>query len=489
MRSLLTRPAQNGALTLPLPQDDPRLGDYVAMARRQWQVIVALAFVVAALAVVASYALPSPVQARTLVVLESETRPLPGGDDTPPDVSLELAIAQSEEVEDRAEEALGREPVVAIAQVADRPLLTITASGTDEEAAERAANAYAAAFIAVRNDRVATALQVGLESVEARLVTLTSVDASTTAVDPQELTRLRLAAELLGQAATSGDLAAVEAAAEQVRDAAAEPLVTDDALLLVRRTQLQQLTDQLVVAIDTLEAAGPRIAVEAEVVDARGVLSLLPVALVAGALLGVGVGLVRELRDGTVHRAVELPSRTGGAPLVAELTPDGDGAEPLRSAVLLARPRGGIVQIAAVDRLGPEAVVARTLEQALRQAGREVDVVDARPADGGNSAVAASPGERTAPPEVAAAHPGFARCLAERVGEGRLVLVLSPTAVPSGDAALVATAADSSLLVVDLGHDRRTDVQAAAQVLSKARDGLLGTVTVTGSQLAAPAPR
>lgn len=465
-----------------LPDDDPRLSDYTAMARRQWPLVLGTTVAVALLASLVTLLLPQPEKARVLVILQSETRPIPEENPSPADPALELAVAQSEEVKRRAHARIGAPHEAEIAQVADRPLLTITASSSQADEAARTANAYAAAFIEVRNEQVAAALQAGLESVEDRLLSLEpKAGTSTTMVDPDELAQLRLAAELLGDAATSGDLAAVETAVAQVQAAASQPLVGDDALLLVRRTQLEQLADQLVVAISALQAAGPRIAVEAEPQDVTGGLSrVLPAALVAGLLLGLAAALARELHQATVQGASELPTLTGGAPVLAELGSGHSGHEALRAAVLLALPDGGVLQIAGVSS-GAEAAVLDGLRTALELAHRDVIVADLR----GTSAPEGQDEGWVRLP-VPVAHRSFAALLAQHADGSRLVLALSPLAQEAGDAALVAQASDASLLAVVPGQDRRPAVRRASTVLRRSRLGLLGTVTVRPEVLRRP---
>lgn len=461
-----------------LPHDDPRLSDYVAMARRQWRVVLAVALLVTVLAGLASVLREPPATARALVTLQSETAPLGTASGTPPDTSLELAVAQSLAVEELVAEQVGGAPSVEVAQVADRPLLTFTASASEADEAVRVADAYAAAFIELRNEQVATVLQAGLEAVQDRLSSLIPSTGPTTSVDPADLAELRLAAELLGEAATSGDLASVEAAAQQVQRAAAEPLVTDEALLLVRETRLEQLADQLVVTMSALQAAGPRVVVEAEPEDRVGGLgTALPLGLVAGVLLGLAVGLARELRDPTVHLASELPGRTAGAPVLAELDDRGDGVDRLRAAVLLALPQGGVLQVAAVSSSAGDAL-AGALAGALRQAGRDVAVVDAT-----RTRDEAAPTDDRVTITVPVGHPRYAALLAEQGSGGRLALVLSSARHQPGDAALVADAADRSLLVVVPGVDNRLDVARAADAVRGGQGGLLGTVTVPARQL------
>lgn len=449
---------------MPLPHDDPRLSDYLDLSRRRWRTVALVTALVVLGAVAYGLARPSP---ETAVAYVS----LPAGDQSAPtDPQLELLVLQSTEVAEVAEQELGGPHQIAAARAGDAPVLSVTAQATDREMAARVANAYADAYIAQRNKRELARLLAGQESLEARLTELTAAPATSGGVvDPQTLRELRLAADLLADAATSGRLAAVEAAAQQLRGAAATG-TSMDALTLVREARLRQLLDEVAVAVDTTAAGGPQLAVRADAERALrpgGLRSILPVAAVVGLLLGLGVALLRELSDRKVRRGRDVASAAGGPPVIG-LPAGEEGLAALRAALVLKMPEGGVVQVAAVG-AGAEQRLVAALAASLSSGGREVQVLDAREGE------VASGARRI---DVPVTSPALAGVLQGACGTNGYVLVLSPPLAQHGDGTVLARAAQGTVLVVSAGVDERADVRAAQARIAAAGGQVVATAVV-----------
>jgi hypothetical protein len=447
-----------------LPADDPRLGDYLAMLRRRWRTVAAVALLVTAAGVAFSLLQPVEPTAKALISLTSAL------DDTPPDLPLEVAVLESALVADAADVPPGAE--VAVAAVGDAPLLSVEVEAPDPEEAAAAANAYAEAYIDVRNARELRSLLAGQRALEARLEELVAPSAAAggPAVDPHVLADLRLAADLLREAVTSGQLADVEAASEQLAGAAGG-VRSEEALLAVRRAALQRLLDEVAVAVGQARAAGPQVAVPATADEVTGQRSLGQIALLSllvGLVLGAAVALLRELRDVRVRRDELGRHGLGSGVLEWEPgRPELDDA--LRAALVLGLPEGGAVQVAPAGSVPVDGLV-QALSMALRRGGRDAQVLDVR---GGAVARAAEAAGRT---EVT--DPRFRQELRAATPDGGYLLVLSPTLSRPGDALVLASQTDVSIVAVAPGADHRRDVRAAGQALQDIGARVLVTVAL-----------
>jgi succinoglycan biosynthesis transport protein ExoP len=447
---------------MPLPTDNPRLSDYVAVGRRRWRAIAVVVALVLLAAVTYAVARPAPQEATALISLT-----VPEGS-PPVDPQLELAVLESPQVEAAVEERLGFLPDAQAARVGDSPVLSVTVAAASAEKAAESANAFADAYIEQRNARELARLLAGQESLTERLDEVRAAATTTGGpeVDPEALRELRLAADLLADAATSGRLAAVEAAAAELREAAGGAVGTEAALALVRRARLQQLLDDVAVAVDTVTTSGPQLVVQADssaTETAGGLARVIPVALVIGLLVGAFVALARELSDRRVRETRDL-RREDDLPVLT-VTPSGAGLDALRGSLVLGLPEGGLVQIAQVageDASGP---VAELLQGSLERGDRRVRVVD------------------VSSPEAAHAHglaavtgPGVADALRDGRVPGDFVLVTSGPVGEHGDGLVLAGAVDGLVLVVQVGLDARDDVHRAERLLRSCGARLLATV-------------
>jgi hypothetical protein len=448
---------------MPLPNDDPHVSDYVRVVRLRWRLValVAAAVVVGATA----FSLWRPAAAEATAIIELRV----GEGAPPPDPQLERAVLKSGTVEEEVIDRLGYLPR-AEASVLGATVLSMSVVDRNADRAAVAANTYADVYIEQRNALDLKRLLAGQASLEERLEDLTAGrTASGPRVDPATLRELRLAADLLSDAATSGRLAAVEAAAAQLRDAAGAG--TGEALALVRRARLEQLLDELAVAVDTAANTGPQLAAAADADRVRapaGLSRVIPVSLVIGLLLGAATALARELTDRRVRDGRDLAGGGAGEAPVIPVGVAHAGMEALRAALVLGMPQGGVVQVAGVT-AGAEQVVAAALATSLSAGGREVQVLDAR---GGEAA----DGARLV--EVPVTSPAFADLLQQAQASGRYVLVLSPPLATPGDGTVLARAVQGTLLVVSAGVDERGDVQAARQGVVTAHGQLVATAVV-----------
>lgn len=452
-----------------LPADDPRLGDYLAMLRRRWRTLAVVTVLVTAIGLAVTVLQPPEPRAQALISLTSAL------DDTPPDLPLEVAVLGSSLVAEAAAEEVADGVEIEVAAVGDAPLLSVEAQATDAEDAVAAANAYAAAYIEVRNARELRSLLAGREAIEARLEELVAPAATPggPALDPEVLADLRLAADLLRQAVTSGQLADIEAASEQLA-AAAGGVRTDEALLAVRRAQLQRLLDEVAVAVGQARAAGPQVAVPAttgEVTEVRPLSQIVLLSLLVGLVLGAAVALLRELRDVRV-RPDELDQYGLASPVLVWEAGRPDLDEAVRAALVLGLPEGGSVQVAPAG-AAPVEALAQALSDALGRGGRDAVVLDARRGAAAGAAEA---------PRTDIVHPRFGQELRAATPDAGYLLVLSPTLSRPGDGVVLASRTDVSIVVVAPGADDRRDVRGAGDALREIDARVLVTVAVAAAE-------
>jgi hypothetical protein len=449
-------------MSMPLPTDNPRLSDYVAVGRRRWRAIAVVVALVLVAAVTYAVVRPAAQGATALISLTvAEGSP-------PVDPQVELAVLQSPQVEAAVEERLGFLPDAQAARVGDSSVLSVTVAAANAEEAAESANAFADAYIEQSNARELARLLAGQESLIDRLDEIRAAATTTGGpeVDPEALRELRLAADLLADAATSGRLAAVEAAAAELRAAAGGAVGTEAALALVRRARLLQLLDDVALAADTVTASGPQLVVQADssgAVTPGGLVRIIPVALVIGLLVGAFVALARELSDRRVRETRDL-RREDDLPVLT-MTPSVAGYDALRGALVLGLPEGGLVQIAQVvgeDAAGP---VAELLQGSLERGDRRVRVIDVSTAEAAHAQGLA-----------AVTGPGVVEALRDGRRPGDFVLMVSGPVSEHGDGLVLAGAVDGLVLVVQAGLDARDDVHRAQRLVRGCGARLLATV-------------
>lgn len=461
--------ADEQAELLSLPNDDPRLVDYVTAVRRRWLTALVVMLVVVGVAAPYATAASSEHQATALIRLGAPTEAsaalgaVPWLD--PLDPTEEVSILTGAAVEQSVRERLGSLPDVTAGRLGDAGVLSVTVTAEEAKVAAEAANTYALTYIEERN----ATRRMRLETIHSALETVVAaIDRPASAgaegvVDPETVAELRLAADLLDAAATSGQLADIEVAARQLQQAAAAG-TTGDALAAVRRAQISELADMAAVGLEAIEAFGPelldRASSEASSTEA-GIDRILLAAAVAGLLLGLLAAVVRDAMDPRVrdHGDVDVGAGTAVIDLRDEAL---DGMGRLRNVVLLAFPDGGTVQVLPVS-TADAAAVAPALRASLEGAGVTAEVREAK-----------SPAPELTP--AAAASPrGEAELRQGATGTFWLLPCAPLDSDPDG--LLVAAAVDATILVVAPGRDRRDTVRLSAREVASARgETVLGVV-------------
>jgi non-specific protein-tyrosine kinase len=325
------------------------------------------------------------------------------------------------------------------------------------------------------------------------------------AFDQAQAEQVAAVVDSVRKAIDSRDAAGLRAAIAALQGAAGvKPAQGSDQL--IRGAALQLLVDELDAVERLARNSAPRIVAPAS--SEKSPVRPDPlrnglVAAVLGALLGVGLVLMRSYFDRRVNRADTLRAVTG-LPVLAAVADPSDVQE-LRAALQL---RGAGEALAVLQLTSPrrEPVLhplGAQIGAAFARSSRSVIVVDVDSRshesrtprlDGFSpSAVAdvdallrAAPtvdGVRIIPagdtPEDPAAFlgsPGFIEFLGALRTRADLVVVISPPVLEWSDALLVGQVVDATVLVTPAGSSRVADVQAAMERLSSTDRPTLGTV-------------
>lgn len=280
------------------------LRDHLGVLRRRIVILVVIPLV----AVVAAlgYSLRQPVvyQASAEVLFQQEQTTV--SDPTPDQMVLskrldpnrviqnEVRLAGSQLVRDRVVQQTGSAPAATAANVRDSDIIVITASGSTAEKAAAAANAWAAAYVAVSREQVQQQSTAGLDAITAQLRQiddrLGAIDSSLADPTTSETTRTRLTGER-------------QALVDQ-RDSWTKQqglVQADDAL--AEQNQVQVITPATPPASPSQPAT------------VRNVLLALLVGLAVALVVAYAVDQV----DDVIRRPDDL-ERAGGRPLVAVVT-------------------------------------------------------------------------------------------------------------------------------------------------------------------------
>lgn len=185
------------------------LRDHLGVLRRRIVILVVIP-VVAVLAAL-GYSLRQPVvyQASAEVLFQQEQTTV--SDPTPDQMVLskrldpnrviqnEVRLAGSQLVRDRVVQQTGSAPAATAANVRDSDIIVITASGSTPEKAAAAANAWAAAYVAVSREQVQQQSTAGLDAITAQLRQiddrLGAIDSTLADATTNDATRTRLTGE------------------------------------------------------------------------------------------------------------------------------------------------------------------------------------------------------------------------------------------------------------------------------------------------------
>ncbi len=249
--------------------------------------------------------------------------------------------------------------------------------------------------------------------------------------------------------------------------------------------------------------------------------------LLAGAAVGVLLGLYREHQDSRMHSVTDGSQLGTGAVLAVVGAPgtatpsSGSGDRRLEAAVLASLPPvGGVVTLVGADRTTSSADAATGLAGALVRSGHRCTVVLAEPVAGVVEAAAmlsefadtpsdtsrprtwlevevepglrlvainpaAIPGEGADALDDILQHERTRQLVHELAAAGRIVVVAAPP-LPRGAALSLARQADQAVLLARLGRTHFDVAEAGVESLRRADVPLLGTVMQTGPARVSP---
>ena len=471
------------------------LSDYAVVLRRRFKIVVVVFVVGISLAAAWSMSLTPMYRSTARVLLDQaeasdrfESEWLLNSEFADRLAANEVALIESQVVDDAAESRLGFEAEVSASGGVGSDVVSVSAEADDPERAQLIVQAYVDSY-----------LTLGL----------------------QQYTNERVqVSELLVER-----MALIE---NQI--ATASP---DDA------ERLQELRDDLATHFDQVMISGSSTAWGAQVIDQPDLPETpfapqIPRNIVLGGVLGlilaVGAGLLRESLDQSVSSRDVLEATTSGVPSLARIpsfkwtpevvtltrpsAPESEAFRRLRAALEFAAidQQGAVVLVTSASSQDGKTTVAANLAVVLAQAGRSVALVDAdlrhphlhhmfESVDGLDGGLTSAVIGRT---EMAdAAHelnvgngrlwvypsgplpPTPAELLgskqANRVFESLrdsvdIVVVDSPPVLPVADALVLSRIADATLLVANAEQTRRNELVGAFEALDQAGARLVGTI-------------
>ncbi|MEM9519234.1 MAG: polysaccharide biosynthesis tyrosine autokinase [Actinomycetota bacterium] len=482
-------------------EDELTLGDYFAVVRRRLWLIVVCFVAVVALAAVFS-ALQTPMfrsTARVLVNQSSaaeifESQVTQNNSFADRLAANEVALIESQLVDDVAEERLGFEAEVSASAQSQADVLSISAEDADPVVAQQIAQTYVEAYLDVR-------LQQYVNE------------------------RIQVAEQLLDR---------IGRVDEQIAQASED----DAARLQELRDGLADQYDQLNISAELAEASGARVIDAADLPEAAfAPQTARNVALggVLGLLLGIGLALLVEALDRSVRSRDALEASTPGVPSLAAIPslrstdgavtlshPNGSESESfrtLRAAIEFAAIDDAVtvLQVTSAGAAAGKTTVASNLAVAMAQAGQVVALVDAdlrRPRVHSMFGLAPDDGSSDAPTGLTSAILGRADLVdsarelgldngrlwvytsgplppgpAELLGSKRtgqlfaglresfdVIIVDSPPVLPVADSLVLSRLADATLLVANAKRTRRDELSQASAALESAGARLIGTV-------------
>jgi capsular exopolysaccharide synthesis family protein len=476
----------------------PDLRDYgLTLWKQRWTIVLTL--VVAVVVAVALSLLQAPVYKGTadIIIQPSATEQIlnsspQNAQDAARNVDTEVAVLQSNLVEDAAKKRMGHEPDISVSSSPTSDVVKISARSTNARRAAADATGYANAYVAVRrNQSIGNLLLVG-EKIQARL---TDIDT-------------RLASLPAG----SSELAVSQQ----------------------RRIFLQQQLDQLQLSTNLDQAGGARVLAKAEVPtspDSPKPVRNVVIAVALGLLLGIGLAFLREHLDDSISTREQLEQATD-LPVLAQIprvtgwrerdgfrvvtldepnSPAAEGYRSLRTAVAflsLERAIGSIQFTSAQANEGKTTVLAN-VAVALARSGRNVTVVccdlrrpriheffDLENGVGftslllGNVSVSEAlqrvPGEANLTllaagppppnPSELLSSPLVPDVLTSVAHTSDLLLIDSPAVLPVSDALVVSRMVDATVLVASAKMSSRRALRRAIAVLRQVNAPLVGAV-------------
>ena len=482
------------------PEDDElELRDYLVVLRRRWKTVVATVVATVVVALAVSFVQTPVYEASATLLLQSraseqifapeaETAARAGDSD----VLTEIGVMESRSVRQAVAEALGEPVEVSIEPEGETDLVTISAESTDAAEAAHIANTYAEVYISTRRQQLVADLQTAIDQVQAKIT------------------------ELENQMSTE-----VGQAQRTSIEALQEPYVEQIGKLQLAANLVQTGGAQIVG-----EAVAPTSPIRPTPLR-NGVL-----ALVVGAILGVGLAFLREHLDDSVKTKDDLQHAAHGVSVLG-LIPTVEGWKDKASSVVvsLSHPESAAaeayrglrtsVQFLGLDRplkviqfTSPNASEGKTttlanLAVALARAGQRVVVVccdlrrprvheflglrsdpgftsvllgemelsealQAVQSEGRCSLLAAGPSPPN-PSELLSSHRAEELFTMLRK-ECDVVLIDTPPVLPVTDALVVSRLVDATIVVATAGRTTRKEMHRAIELLHQVSAPVVGTV-------------
>jgi succinoglycan biosynthesis transport protein ExoP len=496
------------------PRSELELRDYLVILRRRTVTIVVVTLVVVAVSLVASNLRTPRYRATAEVLLQ----PAGAGDpfnpvqnqrtDAARAVHTEMQLLESEPVREAVRKRLGSVPRVSASSVGDTDVIQVGATSTDPGRAARVANAFAEAYVDLRQQQAVDGLLKAVQKIQVK------VNELQTQIDSLD----RQIAQLPPQARVAPDNA----------------LVPRRAVLIQQQGAFQGRLDEVQVTAN-LKTGDAQLATPASIPlrpDSPRPRRDAIVAIVVGLLLGVASALLREHLDDTIKNKDELERLSDGLPTLGIIPVEASWkdrdepyvvsrAEPFSPSAEAFRSLRTAIQFVGLDRpvhtlqiTSPNAGEGKTatlsnLAVALGRAGQRVGLVccdlrrprlheffgiantvgftsvllgeasldAAMVRVKGEANIAVLPAGPPPPnPSELLASPRTAEVLTSLQAHFDVVLVDSPPVLPATDAAVISGRVDVTLFVANAGETGRTEMTRAIELLRQVDAPLIGVV-------------
>jgi capsular exopolysaccharide synthesis family protein len=441
------------------------------------------------------------------------------------DVLTEIGVMESRSVRQAVAEELGRPVEVSIQAEGETDLVTISVESVEAAEAAQEANTYAEVYITSRRQQLVADLQIAIDQVQAKI---TEFEGQLDDVDDQPLADLDTAINAAGSLVEAQPL---QDQRNRVQDQ------VEDQRSLIESQQGPYITQlgQLQLATNLTQTGGAQIVGRAE--EPTEPIRPTPLrngalALVVGAMLGVGLAFLREHLDDTIKTKDDLQQATQGtsvlglipsveswndrtSSLVVSLSdPNSAAAEAYRSLRTAVQFIGIEHPLKVIQFTSPNASEGKTttlanLAVALARAGQRVVVVCCdlrRPRVHEFFGLEAEPGFTS----VLLGETSFSTALQAVKGEGDcallaagptppnpsellssrrteevitmlknecdVVLIDTPPMLPVTDALVVSRLVDATIVVVTAGRTTRKELHRSIEMLHQVSAPLVGTV-------------
>ncbi|MGH9179945.1 MAG: polysaccharide biosynthesis tyrosine autokinase [Acidimicrobiales bacterium] len=497
------------------PVEELDLRDYLRVIRRRKWTIALVTLVVVGSAIAVSLVQTPVYQGEAEVLLQARSTeslfdPETGQRNDPVRaVQTEIQVLKSRPVRDLVRKELGSAPKVSASPVGQTDVIEVRAESTDPDRAAAIANAYAESYIDFRRTQAVDDLLAAAEQIQEKIT------------------------ELQGQMDALGATPPTTARGG-ARPAPAVDVAAQRDQLLAQQALFRQKLDQLQVDA-ALKSGGAQLVTPAVAPSTpvrptpvrNGVL-----ALVVGAMLGLGVAFLREYLDDTIRTKEDVERVAGGLPVLSVI-PVVPGWKDRRKAMVasLVEPKSAAaeayrslrtsVQFLGLDRpvrtlqvTSPSASEGKTstvanLAVALAGAGQRVIAVDCdlrkprlhaffgldnevgftsvlvgdaplsealQPLEGVDGLRLLASGSPPPNPSELLAGPRSAQVLESLAAQADVVLVDCPPVLPVTDAAILAGRVDATLVVVTATETHRRRLHQALETLAQVGAPLAGLV-------------